>query len=280
MRIARPFVFLFALLACAGFGACTSQNPRDRFMLAERLWQEKNYAAAVTEYEKVVQKDPSSDLGIEAAYRAATTQTLFLNDHLGALKKLNRIIEVNHGHRLAHPANKLIGEILFTKLEQYEGAIQHYEKMLENDPNDPDRDEYTYLIGKAQFHLLRFDDSIQTFILVVAKYPNTESAKLARFAIGISEQTKGHQLQSKETRLAQDSFKLAVTNYTDFIRLYPKDPLVLDAKFEIGNSLEELDQVDAAYGKFEEILEKYPNRNVVEMKLKRIRDRKSQKNLK
>ena len=45
-------------------------------MLAERLWQEKNYAAAVTEYEKVVQKDPSSDLGIEAAYRAATASVI------------------------------------------------------------------------------------------------------------------------------------------------------------------------------------------------------------
>jgi tetratricopeptide (TPR) repeat protein len=270
---------IFLALVLLLLSACTSQNPRDRFLLAERLWQEKNYAAAVTEYEKVVQKDPSSDLGIEAAYRAATTQTLFLNEHLGALKKLNRIIEVNREHRLAHPANKLIGEILFTKLEQYEQAIQHYEKMLENDPGDPEKDQYAYRIGKAQFHLLRFDDSIKTFRIVVEKYPKTESAKLARFAIGVSEQTKGHQLQSKEVRLAQESFKQAVKEYTEFIRLYPSDPLVLDAKFEIGNSLEELDQVDAAYEKFEEILEKYPNRKVVELKLKRIRDRKSQKNL-
>ncbi len=270
----------FALVATFGSSGCTSQNPRDRFLLAEKLWQEKNYAAAVAEYEKVVQKDPSSDLGIEAAYRAATTQTLFLNEQLGALKKLNRIIEVNREHRLAHPANKLIGEILFTKLEQYEAAIQHYEKMLENYPEDPARSEYAYRIGKAQFHLLRFDDSIKTFRVVVERYPDTDSAKLARFAIGVSEQTKGHQLQAKEARLAQDAFKQAVKDYSDFIVRYPNDPLVLDAKFEIGNSLEELDQVDAAYEKFEEILEKYPNRPVVELKLKRIKDRKNQKNLK
>jgi tetratricopeptide (TPR) repeat protein len=264
----------------SALSGCTSQNPRDRFLLAEKLWQEKNYAAAVGEYEKVVQKDPSSDLGIEAAYRAATTQTLFLNEHLGALKKLNRIIEVSPDHRLAHPADRLIGEILFTKLEQYEPAIQHYEKMLDHYPDDPDRAVYTNRIGKAQFHLLRFDDSIKTFHIVVEKYPGTESAKLARFAIGVSEQTKGHQLQTKEGRLAQDAFKQAVKDYTDFIARYPDDPLVLDAKFEIGNCLEELDQVDAAYEKFEEILEKYPNRTVVEMKLKRIRERKNQRNLK
>jgi tetratricopeptide (TPR) repeat protein len=270
---------IFLALVFFVLSSCTSQNPRDRFLLAERLWQEKNYSAAVTEYEKVVQKDPSSDLGIEAAFRAATTQTLFLNEHLGALKKLNRIVEVSRDHRLAHPAYKLIGEILFAKLEQYELAFQIYDKMLQFYPNDPEKDVYAYRIGKAQFHLLRFDDSIKTFRVVVDRYPGTESAKLAWFAIGVSEQTKGHQQQSKEPRLAQDSFKQAVKDYTDFIRLYPADPLVLDAKFEIGNSLEELDQVDAAYEKFEEILEKYPNRTVVELKLKRIRDRKSQKNL-
>jgi TolA-binding protein len=248
-------------------------------MIAEKLWQEKNYAAAFSEYEKVIQKDPSSDLGIEAEYRAATTQTLFLNDQLGALKKLSRLVEINPDHRLAHPANQLIGEILFTKLEQYEQAIQHYEKMIENYPQDPDTDEYTYRIGKAQFHLLRFDDSIKTFRIVAEKYPDTVSAKLARFAIGVSEQTKAHQLQMKEARLAPDVFKEAVKDYTDFIKRYPNDPLVLDAKFEIGDSLEELDQVDAAYGKFKEILDKYPNRKVVELKMKRIRDRKNQKNL-
>jgi tetratricopeptide (TPR) repeat protein len=107
---------IFLALVFFVLSSCTSQNPRDRFLLAERLWQEKNYSAAVTEYEKVVQKDPSSDLGIEAAFRAATTQTLFLNEHLGALKKLNRIVEVSRDHRLAHPAYKLIGEILFATL--------------------------------------------------------------------------------------------------------------------------------------------------------------------
>ncbi len=248
-------------------------------MLAEKLWQEKNYVAAVGEYEKVVQKDPSSDTGIEAAYRAATTQTLFLNEHIGALRKLNRLIEVNRDHRLAHGANRLIGEILFTKLEQYEQAIQHYEKMLISYPTDPSRDEYTYRIGKAQFHLLKFDDSIRTFRLVTEKYSGTESAKLALFSIGVSNQTKGHQLQSKEVKLAQEAFKRAVTDYEEFIKKFPTDPLRLDAKFEIGNCLEELENVDAAYEAFESILAEYPNRSVVEMKLRRIRERKKQKNL-
>ncbi|MBC7384674.1 MAG: tetratricopeptide repeat protein [Cryobacterium sp.] len=259
--------------------SCTSQNPRDRFLLAERLWQEKNYPAAVAEYEKVTQKDPSSELGIKAALRAATTQTLFLNDHLGALRKLNRIIEANRDHPLAHEAYRQIGEILFGKLEQYEQAIQHYERMIELYPDDPAKDEYTYRIGKAQFHLLEFDDSIQTFRLITEKYPKSIWAKRARFEIAVSEQTKGHQLQQKETKLAMEAFRGAIKEFTEFSRIYPDDPLSLEAKFEIGNCYEELEQADAAHKAFEEILAKYPNRAVVEMKLKRIEGRRNQKKL-
>lgn len=258
---------------------CTSQNPRDRFLLAEKLWQEKNYEAAVAEYEKVTQKDPSSELGIKASFRAAMTQTLFLNEHLNALRKLNRIIEANRESPFAHEAYRQIGEILFVKLEQYEQAIQHYERMLDLYAEDPAKDEYTYRIGKAQFHLYEFEDSIRTFRLVKTNYPTSLWAKRSSFEIGVSEQTKGHQLQLKEARLAVDAFKQAIKEYTDFIKSYPSDPLVLEAKFEIGNCYEELDQIDAAYKAFEEIRSLYPNKTVVEMKLKRIQERRSQKKL-
>lgn len=259
--------------------SCTSQNPRDRFLLAEKLWQEKSYAAAVAEYEKVTQKDPSSELGINAALRAATTQTLFLNEHLGALKKLNRIIEANRESPFAHEAYKQIGEILFLRLEQYEQVIQHYERMIELYPEDPSKDEYIYRIGKAQFHVLRFEDSIKTFRIVVEKYRGSEWAKRARFEIGVSEQTRGHQFQQKDARLANDAFREAVKDFSVFIEAYPNDPLALEAKFEIGNCYEEMDLVDAAYKAFEEIRDLYPNRTVVELKLRRITERKNQKNL-
>lgn len=270
--------FSISLVITLG-SACTSQNPRDRFLLAERLWQEKNYSAAVAEYEKVTQKDPSSDLGIKAALRAAMTQTLFLNENLGALKKLNRIIEANRESPLAHEAYKQVGEILFLRLEQYEQAIQHYERMIELYPDDPSKDEYTYRIGKAQFHLFRFEEAIRTFRVVVDKYRGSEWAKRARFEIAVSEQTKGHQLQQKEARLANDAFRDAVKEFSIFVQTYAKDPLALEAKFEIGNCYEEMDQIDAAYNAFEEIRNLYPNRTVVELKLRRIAERKNQKNL-
>lgn len=283
-QVGRPSIkkTVFAAIAASmllGFSGCTSQNPRDRFMLAEKLWQEKNYPAAVAEYEKVIQKDPSSRIGMQAGFRAAMTQTLFLNEHLSALRKLNRIIDADVDPEFTYEAYRQIGEILFSKLEQYEQAIAHYERMIELYPKDPNQAEYIYRIGKSQFHMLHFDDAMKTFKIAVDKYPGTEWAKRSRFEMGVSQQTKGHQLQAKETRAAQDAFRQAVKQFEEFIKLFPEDPLALEARFEIGSCFEELDQIDAAYKAFEEIREKYPNRTVVELKLKRIHDRKNQKNL-
>lgn len=248
-------------------------------MLAEKLWQEKNYAAAVAEYEKVIQKDPSTKLGIQAGFRAAMTQTLFLNEHLSALRKLNRIVEANIDPEFTYLAHRQMGEILFSRLEQHEQAIAQYERMIELYPKDPNQAEYVFRIGKSQFHLLRFDDAMKTYKIVVDQFPNTEWAKRARFETAVAQQTKGHQLQAKETRSANEVFKQAVKRYEEFIKLFPNDPLALQAKFEIGNCYEELDQIDAAYKAFEELKEKHPNRTVIELKLRRIRERKEQKNL-
>ncbi len=46
------------------FSACTANHPKSRYLLAERLWTDGKYAAAVTEFERVSQRDPSGRLGL------------------------------------------------------------------------------------------------------------------------------------------------------------------------------------------------------------------------
>ncbi len=85
--MANPFIkrgalhtgALLLFFAAAGAG-CTGQSAKNRFLLAEQLWQEAKYQASVAEYEKVMQKEETSDLALQAAYRAAITQTLFLDE--------------------------------------------------------------------------------------------------------------------------------------------------------------------------------------------------------
>ena len=244
--------------------------------MAEKLWQEGKYPAAVSEYERVMQKEQGSDLGLQAAYRAGMTEMLFLEDYTGALKKFTRIIEFSKESPLAHEAQKQIGEILFSKLEQFEQAASHYQKLLELYPTDPSADEYWFRIGKSYYYMTQFDRSILTYETLRKKFPNSEWAERALYEMGISSQTLGNQRQSQGGN-ANEAFKEAMAKFTAFAKEYPTHVLASQARFETAACLEELEQLDAAQQAFEALKATYPSPQVIETKLKRIKDRKSQK---
>ena len=248
-------------------------------MLAEKLWHEGSYAAAVAEYERVIQKDEMSELGTMATYRSAITQTLFLNEHAAAIKKFSRIIDLHRESPLAYESYKQIGDILFQKLEQYEQAYSHYQRMLQVYPSEPHRAEIRFRMAKCLFHLVRLPEAKLAFEAIVKEFPDSEWAEKADFEVGIILVADGNRTQSQDTKAANLKFKDAMQKFSDFQKKFPNSALKTQAQFEIGGIYEELEQLDAAQKAYEELKSTYPQPNLVELKLKRIQDRKRQKNL-
>lgn len=248
-------------------------------MLAEKLWHEGNYSASVAEYERVIQKDEMSELGTMATYRAALTQTLFLNEDTAAIKKFSRIIDLHRDSPLAYEAYKQIGDILFMKLEQYEQAYSHYQRMLEVYPAEPHKAEIRFKMAKCLFHLVKLPEAKLAFEAVVKEFPETEWAEKSDFEVGNILVADGNRIQGQDTKAGSMRFKDAMQKFADFQKKYPSSPLAAQAKFEIGGIYEELEQLDAAQKTYEELKGAYPQPHLVELKLKRIQDRKRQKNL-
>src|SRR5690348_6560405 len=73
--------------------ACTSNSARKQYLLAEKLWTDAKYAAAINEFDKVAAKDPRGKLGLQALYRSASTQMLFLSQFDEAARKFRRYAE-------------------------------------------------------------------------------------------------------------------------------------------------------------------------------------------
>ncbi len=126
-----------AILSCAALTACGGSGAKSEYILAEKLWEEKSYAAAAAQFERAFQKDQKGTLGKQALYRAATTQYLFTQKHAAALALFRRYLEADPAGQAARDAEIQIGEILFSKLSQYDAAIQHYRKWLREHPGDP-----------------------------------------------------------------------------------------------------------------------------------------------
>ncbi len=263
------------LLAAAG-ASCSIDSAKSRYLLAERLWTDGKYAAAVGEFEKVIGKDPHGKLGSQALHRAAMTQTLYLNQHADAIRKLRMYADMSGDTPDAWEGQKQIGEILFSKTDQYEQAIQHYRSLLKAKPDAVEAAEFLYRIGKSHFFLWQFDEAINTFKELGNKFPGTPLAEKANYEIGVTYYTRGEQNPGGQgTGMAP--YQQAMEAFRAFLKRFPQSVWAPEARFGIASCLEELDQLDAAYNEYEALKSTYPSPNVIAIKLARIRERKLQR---
>src|SRR5690348_3735256 len=102
--------FLFVLISLLGLG-CSVDSAKNHYVLGEKLWGDRKYSAAVSEFEKVIAKDPRGKLGMQATYRAAMTQYLFLNEYGNAVRKFRNYAEISTDPASVWDSQLQIGEI-------------------------------------------------------------------------------------------------------------------------------------------------------------------------
>lgn len=266
-------------LSCAVFSmllsACTSNTAKNAYVFAERLWSEGKYAAAVVEFDKVTQRDPKGRLGLQALFRSAMTQTLFLNEHQEALGKFEKYVQQGGQPETIWAAQLQIGDIYFERLRNYSKAILHYQTLLELRPNSAEAPEILLKIGLSQHRIWAFDRAIETFNQIRARYPSTVWAERALFALAQAMMAEGER-KNEQLGKGEDSFKQAVKAFDEYLRLYPQSSRLPEAKFLLSSCFEQIDQAPAALEKLKEIESTYPVPGVVSVKIRRL-EKKLQK---
>ncbi len=270
VRLALP------CLAALAVSACTGGSAKNRYLFAEKLWTDGKFSAAVGEFEKVVQKDPNGKLGQQALYRAAMTQSLYLRQYDEALRKFRLFSEKTRDPELAWEALRQVGEVLFSKTDQYEAAIQHYRALLKQRPHSAEAPEFQFRIARSQFFLWQFDEALGSYREIEKKYPRTPWAEKAALEQGVTLYTRGEHLPGSKGA-ATETYQEALDAYSRFLKRYPASSLVPQAQFGMASCLEEMDQLDAAYHQYEALLSTYPSPNVIKIKLTRIKQRQMQR---
>ena len=171
-------------------------------------------------------------------------------------------------------AQRQIGELLYTKLERYEKAVEHYQGLLKKNPTGPDSAFFKYRIAKSDFFLWKFNDAIEAYQTLIREHPGSRYSEKARFEVGVTYFTQGEKGQEKGAQ----AFQQAIEAYQQFIKLFPKSELVPQARFGVASCFEEMGQLDAAYHAYEELQSSYPAPKVIQIKLARIRERRAQRN--
>lgn len=239
---------------------CNAPTGKNHYVLAERLFSDHKYAAAVDEFKKIIDSDPRGPLAQQAMFRIAVIQHLYLESYLEAIKSFRQFAVLSQNAELVFQAEKSIGEIYFAKLEDYKMAVEQYKRLIEKYPDSKERDFFMLRMAKAYYGALDFTHAIETYRELIKQMPKSTLAPEAKYQIGNTYYTKG------ETESAIAAFR-------DVVASYPDSQQAVFAQFGIGNCYEEKENFDEALEIYTKILDKHPARNVVEAKIKRLRDR-------
>lgn len=257
-------------------GGCTLDSARSRYLLAEKLWTEGKYEAAVTEFEKVTQRDPKGKLGMQALVRGASTQTLFLDEHIEAVEKFKAFTKISPDKDAGWSADKQIGEILFAKLKRYDEAINHYRALLNARRDSEDTPLFLYRIAESHFYLWEFEEAAERYREVAKRFPNHPLGVRSAYEIGVALYTSGEQTPGGDGP-GMGAYREAIEAYRRFIKTYPDSEWVPEARFGIAACLEELDRLDEALNEYEKIGENYPSPKVIRIKITRLKQRMAQR---
>lgn len=269
----KKSVVLLSLIV--GLGGCTLDNPKRRFILADRLWAEKKYEASAAEFEKTATRDPNGYLGLRALYRAAVINTLNLNRHQKATELLKRFMMLSNNKEEVWQAKQMLVDIYFERLEKYQETIDLASAMVAERPKDQRAAELSYRVGRSLFLQSRFTDAKARFESVIKVYPATPWSERAEFDVAMTRYTQGaFSTSDKEAKqIYGESLKL----YEKFVEAHPKSRLVSEAKFGMASCYEELEQLDQAYEIYRSIEKEYPSPKVIAIKIARIGERRMQK---
>jgi TolA-binding protein len=258
--------------------SCSVDSVKNRYLLAEKLWSEGSYAAAVLEFDRVSRRDPDGDLGRRAMLRSAMTQTLFLKEHTEAIRKFARIVEREGDSELGWEAQKEIGEILFSRQENWSEALSHYQQLLKRRPDASEAPVFQYRIAKSYLNRWAFDPALEAFDTVISKWPGSALAAEAMMDRGTVWLIRGEQRPGDlYANRGKEVYREAIRNFDSFLKAYPDHKRAPEAVFGMASAFEELEQLDQALILYERIQESYPVPQSVQIKLHRLKERQARR---
>jgi tetratricopeptide (TPR) repeat protein len=264
---------LTPLVLLLGLSACTVQSSvSSHYLTGEKLWTEKNYQAAVSEFDRVVKESPNSPVGLQALWRASTTRSLFLGESEEALRGFELFLERAGDSQLAPQALIEIGEIYFTRLAQHQKAIDHYEKLiLSGKFSSEENARFAYRIGRSHFLMHHLKRAIEVYENALKTYPDSKWTSKIKFDLAHSWYALGETDKTAYAKAIKLFQSLSEVTRNEDHRLY------VESVFGEAATLEEMDELEKSAERFKLIEGDYPAPNVIKIRLFRLSERMKKK---
>lgn len=223
-------------------------------------WALGRFEDAAKEFDAVIERHPDSELVPDALYQGGQAHARAG----GAAKAMERFGRLLDDARFASfeflpDAALALADVQIAE-EQNDAAVKRLKAYVEKYNEHPTAPRAYFLLGKAQYHLKRYDEAQQAFTVTAARTRSALGAE-AQFYVGQVEQ-------------ARRAFKQALMAYLRVQALYPDvREWVAASLFESAKCHEELGQAGEARLALEEVVKTYGGTKWAELAADRLKQK-------
>jgi TolA-binding protein len=239
---------------------CSEAEVERHWRAGEESWEQGNYARAVDEFHRVVEIAPQDDLADDALMRLGDIHHLFLNRPDDALLYYRDLLKNHPKSSRRVEARMKVAEIFRGKKDDCAMAVVEFQEVLNEGPPPETAAQAQYRMAECYFRNGEIQQARTEYETLLATWPESSWADDAQTGVGYC--------------------FLALRRYGQALKAYQKvvessnDPdLVADARLGMATAYEETGLLPQAEGILRDLLDKHPNRELVELRLKRLEER-------
>ena len=242
------------------FASCFNGDGRDVFEAAEKLRSERRYTEAIVKYRYVTVHHGKAEMAAEAFYHIGEMSYIYLQDFTAAADAFRQLLNNYRWSSRCKKAQSYLAEITMYRFEDFKQAIVEYQRAISYYRNEREAESFQLEIAKAYFNLKNFEQQRVELNLLLSRFPETDLEGEIYYQIANSFYVEG-------------SPDEAIKFYRKIIKDFPDTLLSLESTFRLAACLEEKEDLKGAIALLQDIEGVYPNRDVVKMRIEKIRKR-------
>ncbi|MEW6262474.1 MAG: tetratricopeptide repeat protein [Thermodesulfobacteriota bacterium] len=268
MNPARKLCFLLipaAVLACCLLAACGPNSEEEYFYLADSFYDKGRFQEAVQAYQQYLIDFPEGRLRDRALFRSGEILYYTLENRAAGVKNFSLLVDQYPTTELAFKAREILAAAFRDETKNYRRAVLEYKWLLEQRPDGPRAPEYQFQAARCYLLAEDPEQAVLEFGRLLERYPDSSLTEQVFDDLGGAWLTLGQPDQALYVLRA-------------FVRKYPRSRLLPSVEFKAGQALEEMYLFDDALKVYAGLLDRYDNREAVEIRIKGARERQKKRN--
>jgi tetratricopeptide (TPR) repeat protein len=256
----RVQLSLLALVFGTALSGCSFSLDWYRQMRAKAAIEKQDFPAGLEILEKIMNANPDSQAALEAARFGARVAHLNAKNYVLAVEFFRHIVLRSPDASERKSAQKLIAQIEFENLQDFNQAVLEYEKLLRLDNTPEETFRFRINLAKSQLRMSNIDQAVTELDIVLSQQHSPDEIFEGR-------------ILKANTLIAAKRMSEAVVAWQQILKEFPEKSKRENVALNLVVIYEELKEFSKAIDVLEGMREGYAHPDFLDLRIRRLRER-------